>query len=545
MENKELNTFFKYECALTEIVKNHNLGDVPLTTIIRFITTNKLDKKFNISVDDVKHDIENVRKKLLKEQDFEIYLQLLKNELLPLVDEGLSSAEIMSFLQKHGFDKHLSITCEDVRKKLAEQCGGGTWKYKSTPKSTFYNIHIDYRRALKQAIYEHTYLSNGQIDKSMLYKIPLTDVQIKIFLKKNGFDVKYGITLEDVKNDMFDETESLKKMVIVRKQDLQLSLFDLVEKELCEGQKEHTIPKKTNTQSVKLLPQEDFALVQKLANSFMLYPEVLDDKRKFKGLLFDLIPTNRIEVNILMQIYELGFVQKTTSTSRIDEKIAYRISKQVCSEYGTDKKLADRMALIWTECFKIIKDFKDKAKSKEIEITFLVETSKAMYDERICAVNHAIQSSIVDLKYIFREHKRLCDVNFFTFSEDVENEYVSGNSIEDLIFNELSASNSEKCNLGKAIKRLTDDINTFRYAEANIESFIIFIITSSPTDDYTDALKKANETAYFRNAHKFLCVIGNEIDKSILSGFNISKTTFIESKLGSIAKPIEKLILEK
>ena len=121
MENKELNTFFKYECALTEIVKNHNLGDVPLTTIIRFITTNKLDKKFNISVDDVKHDIENVRKKLLKEQDFEIYLQLLKNELLPLVDEGLSSAEIMSFLQKHGFDKHLSITCEDVRKKLAEQ----------------------------------------------------------------------------------------------------------------------------------------------------------------------------------------------------------------------------------------------------------------------------------------------------------------------------------------------------------------------------------------------------------------------------------------
>ena len=293
------------------------------------------------------------------------------------------------------------------------------------------------------------------------------------------------------------------------------------------------------------LSKDDYVLVHHLSNGFMMHQEALNDKKKFKALLFDLIPTQRIEVNILMQIFEMGFVQEIRHTTESFEILAYRISKQIRNEYGTSKALADRMATIWIECYNRMNQYTQNRQKKKVEITFLIETSSALYGEKIAALNNAIQSTIVDLKYLFKEQGREGDAIFITFSEKAECEYAVGDSLDDLIFNDLSASQSDNCNLGKVLEYLEDELEMFRYAETDINPIFVFMLASQPTDDYASSLAKLNDVAYFKNAPKLLYIVGNQISHTDLSLLCKDKNLIVVPTIDKIVKEVDVLIKEK
>ena len=292
---------------------------------------------------------------------------------------------------------------------------------------------------------------------------------------------------------------------------------------------------------IQKLSQEDFILVQQLSNALMIHTEVLDDRRKFKGLLFDLLPSNRIEANILLQMYDLGYIKKIMGATEPLELVAYRLSKRICNEYGTSKSFADKMAVIWIECYKKINKYKDSETCKDIEIVFVIENSKAMCGEKIGAVNNAIQSRLADIKYTAINQNRKCDVSFITFAENADFEYSGGNLLEDFFYDDISTTENTNCNLGKAIKHLTESINAFRYAETSINPIFAFILASTPTDNYINAWKEADETAYFKNAPKILYTIGNEIDNS-LTDFTDIESVLPAQYLDDVFEKINELV---
>lgn len=293
---------------------------------------------------------------------------------------------------------------------------------------------------------------------------------------------------------------------------------------------------------IQKLSQEDFVLVQQLSNALMIHTDVLNDRRKFKGLLFDLLPSNRIEVNILLQMYDLGYIKKIMGVTEPIELVAYRLSKRICNEYGTSKSFADRMAVIWIECYKKINKYKDSGNRKDIEITFVIENSKAMCGEKIGSVNYVIQSGFVDIKNTTINQNRKCNISFMTFSENADFEYSGGNLLEDFFYNDISTTENTKCNLGKTIRLLMENINAFRYAETSINPIFVFLLVSEPTDDYISALNEANETAYFKNAPKILYTFGNDVDTNSLIEFADMDSVLLAQHLEDVFEKINELV---
>lgn len=98
-----------------------------------------------------------------------------------------------------------------------------------------------------------------------------------------------------------------------------------------------------------LLSKEDRNFVSVMTDGLVNHKEVLSEKRKLKGLLFDLFPQQRMEVNVLVQLYEQGILEEFQN-SGMNDQMVYRITKKVCSEYGTSEEAAKRMSLVWCCC---------------------------------------------------------------------------------------------------------------------------------------------------------------------------------------------------
>lgn len=104
---------------------------------------------------------------------------------------------------------------------------------------------------------------------------------------------------------------------------------------------------------IDLLSKEDRSFVSVMTDGLVNHKEVLSEKRKLKGLLFDLFPQQRMEVNVLVQLYEQGILEEFQNSGMSDQMV-YRITKKVCSEYGTSEEAAKRMSIVWCCCAEIL-----------------------------------------------------------------------------------------------------------------------------------------------------------------------------------------------
>ena len=64
------------------------------------------------------------------------------------------------------------------------------------------------------------------------------------------------------------------------------------------------------------------------------YPDALLDRKRFIGLLKDLFPQQKKEVNLLSSLYDMGIVAEIESTGGIDNVFAHRFKKRLQDEHG-------------------------------------------------------------------------------------------------------------------------------------------------------------------------------------------------------------------
>lgn len=111
------------------------------------------------------------------------------------------------------------------------------------------------------------------------------------------------------------------------------------------------------------------------------YPEALQDKKRFKALLYDFFPMKRKEANALYMAHELGIPDNMLEQIKVTETDIIRYERQLRTNYGLDDKLIFYVLKIWTkalevqtdnECFQIeehaeIEDLQIVQKYKDID----------------------------------------------------------------------------------------------------------------------------------------------------------------------------------
>lgn len=85
---------------------------------------------------------------------------------------------------------------------------------------------------------------------------------------------------------------------------------------------------------------------------FMLrkYEDVIDDKKKFTGLVKEFFPEQAKNIYLLLVAYTLGIAQDIKTISRIGNAFAFRFVKQLMEDYGISRANADWAVSVWCIC---------------------------------------------------------------------------------------------------------------------------------------------------------------------------------------------------
>lgn len=346
MEKKSISTYYEYKKALTDcIVQN---GNVMLSEwqMQRFIDQNDLNSRFGITTAEVAKDAATILNKNPKivgtkqppVYDLPEYKMALTKELLPIAQNGLSDYEIAQFIKSKPFLKQYNIEIEDVRIHL-ERLVKGTWTPLIATPSKQFLTNRAYQNALRLRLQANS-------------KEPLSDTSIKVLIKRGGFDKSCGLDVETVKQDMYSLPNKY-NVLVLRGGNVQpspnVTTSDV--KPAAEPKKSSAAVSAPNTNTTSRAKTLDETMRTTLSAALKGRAELLTDRHRVSGLLKDLFPERRREVNILLQIYDLGIVDELQRQKEINQLFVQRFTGRIVNEYGTAESLAESMVLLWCICF--------------------------------------------------------------------------------------------------------------------------------------------------------------------------------------------------
>ena len=81
------------------------------------------------------------------------------------------------------------------------------------------------------------------------------------------------------------------------------------------------------------------------------YPDQIADKKRFSGLVKDMLPGQPMQINLLMALFEMGIHTEIAGVSSITNAFAYRFVKQLMDERGVSRSNADWAVSVWCVCY--------------------------------------------------------------------------------------------------------------------------------------------------------------------------------------------------
>lgn len=115
------------------------------------------------------------------------------------------------------------------------------------------------------------------------------------------------------------------------------------------------------------------------------YGSVIDDKKKFTGLVKDFFPSQAKNINLLLMAYDLGLAADLQVVGRINNTFAFRYVKQLTEDYGVSRVNADWIVSVWCVCYGqnvLGKECEIKLQGKDAEPSIQEEkTSTKKYGE--------------------------------------------------------------------------------------------------------------------------------------------------------------------
>jgi len=90
---------------------------------------------------------------------------------------------------------------------------------------------------------------------------------------------------------------------------------------------------------------------QDFMNLLRDYPGIINEKKKFTGLIKDMLPGQPLQVNLLLSLFDIGIHTEIAAITSITNTFAFRFVKQLVDEHGVSRLNADWAVSIWCVCY--------------------------------------------------------------------------------------------------------------------------------------------------------------------------------------------------
>ena len=346
--------------------------------IDQFIKSNHLDSDWHIVPSEVKKDMAPIvkkyepqkppiipkptpsinhsssRNKPKKVKGYNDYLKLLENAIVQNGKKELQASQIDDFIRINNLNADWGIVSSEVKKDMAtilkkyQSLVSNAPKPTSPPRkpSSGYNSGRSNSSVGKQVKSYDAYMR--LLEEAMLKnsKVELSDAQIYQFLSANKLDSDWGITSVEIRKDM--KTISAKFARQERADALRQkhSVATSEQKDVNTASNAHRNEKKKSG-----LTEEDKNIVVLLKDMLKAYPDIVEDRRRLKSAIADILPGKKKEVNLLGTLAEENIIQAIKNKNSLDQVLCDRFASILEENYGTSMELARRMVLVWFHAY--------------------------------------------------------------------------------------------------------------------------------------------------------------------------------------------------
>ena len=292
--------------------------------------------------------------------------------------------------------------------------------------------------------------------------------------------------------------------------------------------------------------------VSEFINIFKEYPFCCEDRTKFKAVLLDIFPNKRAKINLMLQAYDEGIKSAIDDASVLDNLFIYRWISIIVDTYGSSKENAEWVVNYWIENYgkamlnkpeeipepqttcgssttNVMPDSFEKMPIRTMPIIFAVDTSLNTSGEIIGTLNNAIQSLIVDL--IDAQDNVLIDLSIRVLSMSSNPKWIQDDFVKlsDFVWEDLSSKGapgiSDSLDMIAQQLEIIDSNNSLQsYPPA-----IVFVLASTPVDDYCDKLEKLKNISIFRKSVRVAITVGSNSDKQLLEQLTGNRELILEA----------------
>lgn len=84
-------------------------------------------------------------------------------------------------------------------------------------------------------------------------------------------------------------------------------------------------------------------------NIFKQYPDCTSNRVKFRGILSDVFPTERVKINLILNAYDEGIIDEIDHSIQLDATLFDRMKIRIINSYGISEKNAEWAINYWFE----------------------------------------------------------------------------------------------------------------------------------------------------------------------------------------------------
>lgn len=371
-------TYNEYLNLLEAAVIGNRKSSLSDYQIDQFIKSNHLDSDWHIVPSEVKKDMISIAKKYKpqkrpiapkpipsvqysplgnktkKVKGYNEYLRFLENAIVQNEKRELQASQIDDFIRMNNLESDWGIVSSEVKKDMATIMKKYQSPVSNAPKpspttrqpSGGYNKGRSNSSVGKQIRSYDIYMR--LLEEAMLKnsKAELSDVQIYQFLSANKLDSEWGITSVEIRKDMKTITAKFARQERTDVLRQKHSTVVTEQKNVSISSNAHRNEKKKSG-----LTEEDKKIVVLLRDMLKDYPDIVEDRRRLKSAIADVLLGEKKEVNLLGTLVEENIIQAIRNKNSLDQVLCDRFASVLEENYGTSMELARRMVLVWFHAY--------------------------------------------------------------------------------------------------------------------------------------------------------------------------------------------------
>lgn len=344
----------------------------------QFIRSNNLDSDWNIVASEVKKDMAPIVKrfepvkpvvapnpkptvkssgagnKAKKVNGYSEYLRLLENAIIQNGKKELQPGQIDDFIRINNLNSDWGIVSSEVKKDMTTILNKYRTPVKSPSKPSVPSkpstVGRNTSSAAKQVKSYDAYMRLLEDAMQKNANAELSESQIQHFISVNKLDSDWGITSVEIRKDM---KTVLAKFARHERAEALRAKHSGSQSGAASHQKPADVRSniQNNGKRKSGLTEEDKKVVVVLRDMLKEYPDIVENSRRLKAAIADVLPGKKKEVNLLGMLAEENIIRAIETKNSLDQVLCDRFASILEEEYGTSMELARRIVLIWFHAY--------------------------------------------------------------------------------------------------------------------------------------------------------------------------------------------------